>query len=104
MAAATESPPKGGFQFNDDQEYPPLTQKSDWGLEAALRLGNALAREDPHSRYQLMFGTVLLIHMFVRISEKLIFYLLNLEEWNIVSNKQKKIYKEKLQKKMLQKK
>ncbi|KAI4456779.1 wd-repeat protein interacting with phosphoinosides wipi -related [Holotrichia oblita] len=22
MAAATESPPKGGFQFNDDQEYP----------------------------------------------------------------------------------
>ncbi|KAK9703032.1 hypothetical protein QE152_g29568 [Popillia japonica] len=29
MAAATESPPKGGFQFNDDQEYPPLTQKSD---------------------------------------------------------------------------
>ncbi|XP_022916636.1 WD repeat domain phosphoinositide-interacting protein 2 isoform X2 [Onthophagus taurus] len=29
MAAATESPPKGGFQFNDDQEYPPLTQKTD---------------------------------------------------------------------------
>lgn len=29
MAAATESPPKGGFQFNDDQEYPPLTQRSD---------------------------------------------------------------------------
>ncbi|KAF2902094.1 hypothetical protein ILUMI_04082 [Ignelater luminosus] len=29
MAAATESPPKGGFQFNDDQEYPPLTQKAD---------------------------------------------------------------------------
>lgn len=29
MASATESPPKGGFQFNDDQEYPPLTQRSD---------------------------------------------------------------------------
>lgn len=29
MAVATESPPKGGFQFNDDQEYPPLNQKSD---------------------------------------------------------------------------
>lgn len=29
MAAATESPPKGGFHFNDDQEYPPLTQTSD---------------------------------------------------------------------------
>ncbi|XP_008196483.1 WD repeat domain phosphoinositide-interacting protein 2 isoform X2 [Tribolium castaneum] len=29
MAAATESPPKGPFHFNDDQEYPPLTQNSD---------------------------------------------------------------------------
>ncbi|XP_018323285.1 WD repeat domain phosphoinositide-interacting protein 2 isoform X2 [Agrilus planipennis] len=29
MATAVESPPKDGFQFNDDQEYPPLTQKSD---------------------------------------------------------------------------
>ncbi|XP_050499553.1 WD repeat domain phosphoinositide-interacting protein 2 isoform X2 [Diabrotica virgifera virgifera] len=29
MAAATESPPKGAFQFTDDQEYPPLTQNSD---------------------------------------------------------------------------
>ncbi|KAJ8923019.1 hypothetical protein NQ315_001567 [Exocentrus adspersus] len=29
MAAAAESPPKGAFQFSDDQEYPPLTQNSD---------------------------------------------------------------------------
>ncbi|XP_018563857.1 WD repeat domain phosphoinositide-interacting protein 2 isoform X2 [Anoplophora glabripennis] len=29
MAAATESPPKGAFQFTDEQEYPPLTQSSD---------------------------------------------------------------------------
>ncbi|XP_056638503.1 WD repeat domain phosphoinositide-interacting protein 2 isoform X2 [Diorhabda sublineata] len=29
MAAAAESPPKGAFQFTDDQEYPPLTQISD---------------------------------------------------------------------------
>ncbi|XP_017771283.1 PREDICTED: WD repeat domain phosphoinositide-interacting protein 2-like isoform X2 [Nicrophorus vespilloides] len=29
MAVATESPPKDGFQFTDDQEYPPLTQNSD---------------------------------------------------------------------------
>lgn len=29
MAAATESPPKSTMQFNDDQEYPPLTQNSD---------------------------------------------------------------------------
>jgi autophagy-related protein 18 len=29
IAAATESPPRGPFHFNDDQEYPPLTQNSD---------------------------------------------------------------------------
>lgn len=29
IAAATESPPKGTFQFSDEQEYPPLTQNSD---------------------------------------------------------------------------
>ncbi|CAH0563417.1 unnamed protein product [Brassicogethes aeneus] len=29
MAAATESPPRGAFQFSDDQEYPPLTQNAD---------------------------------------------------------------------------
>lgn len=29
MSDAVESPPKDGFQFGDDQEYPPLTQKSD---------------------------------------------------------------------------
>lgn len=80
MAAATESPPKGGFQFNDDQEYPPLTQRSDWGLEITLLIGNVIASIEPQCRYQLMFGTVVLIHMFVRISEKIIFYLLNLEE------------------------
>lgn len=29
MAAAAESPPKGGFKFDDDQEFPPVTHKSD---------------------------------------------------------------------------
>ncbi|XP_063240637.1 WD repeat domain phosphoinositide-interacting protein 2 isoform X2 [Bacillus rossius redtenbacheri] len=29
MAAATESPPKGGFRFEDDGEFPPVTQKTE---------------------------------------------------------------------------
>ncbi|XP_034242197.1 WD repeat domain phosphoinositide-interacting protein 2 isoform X3 [Thrips palmi] len=29
MAAATESPPKGGFRFDDDSEFPPVTQKTE---------------------------------------------------------------------------
>ena len=29
MAAATESPPKGGFRFDDDTEFPPVTQKTE---------------------------------------------------------------------------
>ncbi|KAK4874624.1 hypothetical protein RN001_013984 [Aquatica leii] len=29
MSAAVESPPKGGFAFHNEQEYPPLTQKTD---------------------------------------------------------------------------
>ncbi|PSN33782.1 WD repeat domain phosphoinositide-interacting protein 2 [Blattella germanica] len=29
MAAATESPPKGGFRFDDDAEFPPVTQKTE---------------------------------------------------------------------------
>ncbi|KDR16597.1 WD repeat domain phosphoinositide-interacting protein 2 isoform X2 [Zootermopsis nevadensis] len=29
MAAAAESPPKGGFQFDDDTEFPPVTQKTE---------------------------------------------------------------------------
>lgn len=29
MAAATESPPKGGFRFDDESEFPPVTQKTE---------------------------------------------------------------------------
>ncbi|RZF46691.1 hypothetical protein LSTR_LSTR002554 [Laodelphax striatellus] len=29
MVNATESPPKGGFQLNDDSEFPPVTQKTE---------------------------------------------------------------------------
>lgn len=29
MAMATESPPKGGFNFDDDKEFPPMTQKAE---------------------------------------------------------------------------
>jgi hypothetical protein len=29
MAAATESPPKGGFRFDDETEFPPVTQKTE---------------------------------------------------------------------------
>ncbi|XP_067006590.1 WD repeat domain phosphoinositide-interacting protein 2 isoform X1 [Anabrus simplex] len=29
MATATESPPKGGFRFDDDSEFPPVTQKTE---------------------------------------------------------------------------
>ncbi|KAK5641221.1 hypothetical protein RI129_009768 [Pyrocoelia pectoralis] len=29
MSAAVESPPKGGFQFHNEEEYPPLTHKVD---------------------------------------------------------------------------
>lgn len=29
MAAAAESPPKGGFKFDDEHEFPPVTHKSD---------------------------------------------------------------------------
>ena len=71
MAAATESPPKGPFHFNDDQEYPPLTQNSDWGQDS----------KDQYCKYQVMFGVILLIHFIVRISEDLIIYLFNLNGW-----------------------
>lgn len=27
MAVATESPPKDGFRFDDENEFPPVTQK-----------------------------------------------------------------------------
>lgn len=84
MAAATESPPKGGFQFNDDQEYPPLTQKADWETDIPLFLGNVFVTDEPQFRYHLIFGTVFLIHVIVRISEKIILYLFDLEEWFIV--------------------
>lgn len=75
MAVATESPPKGGFQFNDEQEYPPLNQKSDWEWATSL-----LSGAEPQLRYQLMFCTVLFIHLAVRVGEKIIFYLFDMEE------------------------
>jgi len=36
MAAATESPPKGGFRFDDDTEFPPVTQKTEWSKTLIL--------------------------------------------------------------------
>lgn len=73
MAAATESPPKGGFQFNDDQEYPPLNQKSDWGRDR-------IPEDEWRLRCRLMFCTVVIIHFVVRIGEKLILYWLDIDE------------------------
>lgn len=83
MAAATESPPHatGVFQFNDDMEYPPLNQKSDWDWAAdQLLRGNGYAVDEWRIRYQLMFCTVIFIHFVVRVSEKLILYLLDMNE------------------------
>lgn len=69
MAAAAETPPKGGFQFGDDHEYPPLAvQKADWGLSAA--------------RYQLMFGAVLIVHLLVRVGEAAILHILDWDAWD----------------------
>lgn len=49
-------------------------------MDTPLHLGNAFVVEEIRLRYHLIFGTVLLIHVIVRIGEKIIFYLFDLEE------------------------
>lgn len=71
MAAATESPPKGAFQFSDDQEYPPLTQSSDWDQPFWIFEIDLLALTHKE-RMQLTCMSVILINLVVCLIEDFI--------------------------------